>query len=412
MMNEFLYDGRMTTNHKQYQQQTNVLRNSRNLNGSRSTKNIKTASFLNPKKTVSINLYSNNTKENDDRFSESDSEVRNMNRELVQIDQNSSRFSTMKKPIKFAEIKSSNMNSTLKEHKNKYGMRKRTLENSSPLINLSKQLEKTEKDLVTVSRKQSQQIGSIHEKIRTLKTQLNQHKIDCSSDIHQIVEKNNMKSKTPNAQSRSKAKNMTKYLQSKSRNQQSILKEAKTQEKVSGRNSYKPFTSLMIKSFSRASLNQPKEPETNNSRSKVPSYLEKAYKRAMQSLESNSSKGKRRSIESNESDRFKADHRNLKSSQSSNLLSMSEEDSNDMNPLANRSELMYIQEEQEYTTSEGIGVIMESSCRCETDEDKFDSNRQHNTKKQKVKTYCYRRPDEHQSDYDNEVLLSSPQNRV
>lgn len=403
----------MTTNHKQYQQQTNALKNSRSLNGSRSTKNIKTASFLNPKKTVSINLYSN-CKENDERFSESDSEVKHMNRELIQIDQNSSRFSTLKKPIRFAEVKkSSNMNSTLKEHTNKYGMRKRTLESSSPLINLSKQLEKTEKDLVLVSRKQSQQIGSIHEKIRTLKTQLNQHKIDCSSDINQISEKNNMiKSKTPNAQSRSKAKNMAKYLQSNSRNHQSALKEAKTQEKVSGRNSYKPFKSLMVKSFSRASLNQPKESEAVNSRSKVPSYLEKAYKRAMQSLESNSSKGKRRSIGSNESDKIKADYRNLKSSQSSNILSMSEEEINEMNPLANRSRLMYIQEEQEYTTNEGIGVIMESSCRCETDEDKYDSNKQYDTNKQFVKTYCYQKLDEHHSDLDNEVLLSSPQNRV
>ena len=202
---------------------------------------------------------------------------------------------------------------------------------------------------------------------------------------------------------------MAKYLQSKSRNQKSSLKEAKTQEKASGRANYKPFTSLMIKSFSRASLNQAKEAkdaENANPKSKVPTYLEKAYKRAMQSLESNSSKGKRNSMISSESDRFQPSHRNLKSSQSSNIISMSDEEYNDMNPLANRSRLMYIQEEQEYTTNEGIEVIMESSCRCETDEDKFDSN------KQFVKTYCYGKLDENHSDLDNEVLLCSPQSRM
>jgi hypothetical protein len=200
---------------------------------------------------------------------------------------------------------------------------------------------------------------------------------------------------------------MTKFLQSKTRNQKSALKEAKTQEKVSGRNSYKPFSSLMIKSFSKVSMEKSKDSEKKNSHSIVPSYLEKAYKRAMQSLESNSSKDKN-SIASIDSDVFKNNNRNIISSQSSNIISMSSEELNDMHMLANRSELMYIEEEQEqeYTTTDRENAGMEPSCQCETEEDKYDSDRQFS------KTYCYKGFDEHQSDPDNEVLLSSPQSRV
>jgi hypothetical protein len=201
---------------------------------------------------------------------------------------------------------------------------------------------------------------------------------------------------------------MSKFLQSNSRNQKSALKEAKTQERVSGRNSYKPFSSLMIKSFSKASMEKSKESEKKNSRSIVPSYLEKAYKRAMQSLESISSKDKKNSIASIDSDVFKKNNRNMISSQSSNIISMSSEELNDMHMLANRSELMYIEEEQdqEYTTTDRENAGKEPSCQCETEDGKYDSDRQF------AKTYCYKGFDEHQSDPDNEVLLSSPQSRV
>jgi hypothetical protein len=170
MMNDF-YEGRMTTNHKEYQK--NSLKHTRNLNGSRSTKSITSASFMNPKKTVSINLYAN-----DVNSGGSNSSSDNARKELTHIDQNISQFSTLRKSGQYTQMKkTSKVNSALKDHLSKLGNRKRTHEDLSPLVNLTRQLERTEKDLASVSKKQSQQIGSIHDKIRTLKTQLNQHRV-------------------------------------------------------------------------------------------------------------------------------------------------------------------------------------------------------------------------------------------
>lgn len=61
---------------------------------------------------------------------------------------------------------------------------------------------------------------------------------------------------------------------------------------------------------------------------------------------------------------------------------------------------MYIQEEQEYTTNEGADVLQESSCQCDTDEDR-------NRNSTFAKDYLRERHDE-ESEVDSEVLLSSP----
>lgn len=204
------------------------------------------------------------------------------NEEFERRHDNSSKFSTLKKPAKFAQAtKNSQLNATAKPDKmQSFGNRKRTMEDNSKLDVLSKQLRQTEKTLDSVSRKQSQQISTIHETIKVLKEELSQHK-----KPEPYYEVRNA-TKTPNNQSR--VKNMSKYLQSKSRNTMSSVKASKTQEKLPNKKNYKPFTSMMLKSFSRASITNSTSKRATVS--KVPKYIEQAYKRAIQSLDSSPEK--------------------------------------------------------------------------------------------------------------------------
>lgn len=224
----------------------------------------------------------------------------------------------------------------------------------------------------SVTRKQSKVINKFHDKIRFIESQLGQHKtVEYTDSAHE-------NSKTPNAQTRAKAKNMTKYLQNKSRNTSIGITAAKTQEKTSNRKSYKPFSSIMLKSFSKGNLMKSASKNTKTQTKRAPTYIEKAYRRALESLDSSSSGRNRNScLESDQSD--KTTQRNGKVSDSSNIINMSEEQ-DDYEVLytnnRNASQLMYIQEEQEYTTNEGADVLLESSCHCDTEEDKkYDSNR-------------------------------------
>jgi len=346
----------------------NMIKEYKRLNGSQSTKNFDNVSFINPKKTVSINLYAND--EEDQRKSiECSSSYNDIIAEVFRNRQNSSKFTTMKNQNTFENSKRS-LNSTMQKEIKNFGTRKRTMENTNNLANLSKQLKRTEKTLETVSKKQSKQMSSIHDKIQVLKSQLNTHK---KTDSYTHL---NRTPKTPNAQTRFKSKNMSKYLQNKSRNSQTDLKVSKTQERASSKRAYKPY-STMMKSLSKVVLNHSSSNNRRTQHQRIPKYIEKAYNEAIRSIDSESSRRNYDSqVISDQSD--KTTQKNAKKElDSSNIISMSEEhedyDRSSPNPMdtlfQSREHLMHIQEEQEYTTNEKPTYPANSSCDCDTDED-------------------------------------------
>jgi hypothetical protein len=309
--------------------------------------------------------------------------------------------------MKFAQAqKHSYLDAVVGKNQKNFGNRKRTLETNSNLESLSRQLSKTEKTLTSVSRKQSEQMNMIQDRIKVLKTQLEHHKKN-ESMIEEIQEPK--ESKTPNGQSRLKNRNMSKYLQSKSRNSQAGVKASKTQEKNQTQRKHKPFSSQMLKPFSRNVMNSSVASNRKTQPKKMPKYIEKAYKEAIASIGSSSSgRDKYSCTESDHDD--KTTQRNGKNSNSSHILTMSEghEDMEMMYAyhyeFPNRDQLMYIQEEQEYTTNEAAEVVRGSSCKCDTEEEKQDSHQMF------VNNYCKgaQLNEEDESQIDSEVLLSSP----
>lgn len=256
---------------------TNMMKEFNRLNGSRSTKNLESASFMCPKKTVSINLYSN---ENDNPRESIDSNVsyNEIIAEVIRNQQNSSKFSTLKKPTHFSKKRTS-QNTTLTKEIKSFGKRKRTVESNSNISALSKQLEQTEATLNAVSRKHSLKLNNISDKIQILKSKLESQKSQNYFSNSVVV------SKTPNGQAKFKTKNMAKYLQSKSRNFKDGPKASKTLEKVSNRNSYKPYAAL-LKSFGRNAVNN--MTTRRAVKKKIPNYIEKAYREAIDSIGSSS----------------------------------------------------------------------------------------------------------------------------
>jgi hypothetical protein len=326
------------------------------LNGSRSTKNLESASFMCPKKTVSINLYSN---ENNQRESiDSNASYCEIIAEVIRNQQNSSKFSTLKKPNHYSKKRAS-QNTTLTKEVKSFGKRKRTVESNSNLSVLSKQLEQTEATLNAVSRKHSLKLNNISDKIQVLKSRLESQKSQNYLSNSAVV------SKTPNGQAKFKTKNMTKYLQSKSRNANELPKASKTLEKVSNRKSYKPYAAL-LKSFGRSAVNNMTTRRTM--KKKIPNYIEKAYKEAIDSIGSSSPNRRDSCILSDQSD--KTTQKKLKKSESSHIISLSddadESEKTNSNPMDtqfySREQLMNIQEEQEYTTNEKSLNQMDSSC--------------------------------------------------
>ena len=109
-------------------------------------------------------------------------------------------------------------------------------------------MEQTEATLNAVSRKHSLKLNNISDKIQVLKSKLESQKGQNYSSNSVVT------SKTPNSQARFKNKNMSKYLQSKSRNSKDFPKASKTLEKISNRKSYRPYAAL-LKSFGRNAAN-------------------------------------------------------------------------------------------------------------------------------------------------------------
>lgn len=384
-----------------------MMKDLRKLTGSKSTKNLSTTSFMRPKRTVSINLFPNENEESRKSVDSSTSFTR-MQTNTSKNQQDSSKFSTLKKSMRFAQAqKQSYLEAVVSKNQKNFGNRKRTLETNSNLESLSRQLSKTEKTLTSVSRKQSEQMSMIQDRIKVLKSQLEYHKKNESmiEEIHEPKE-----AKTPNGQGRVKTRNMSKYLQSKSRNNQPSVKASKTQEKNQTQRKHKPFSSLMLKSFSKNVMNSSAASNRKTLPKKMPKYIEKAYKEAIASIGSSSSgREKYSGTESDHDD--KTTQRNGKNSNSSHIFTMSEgqEDIEMMYAnhydFPNRDQLMYIQEEQEYTTNEAAEVVVGSTCKCDAEEDKQDCHQIF------VNNYCKSNQlqEEDESQIDSEVLLSSPQ---
>jgi len=75
---------------------------------------------------------------------------------------NSSKFSTLKKPIKYSQSRTpSNINYSISNNQKKFGNRKRTLETSPSLACLSRKLTETKHELNSVKRKQSENISTL-----------------------------------------------------------------------------------------------------------------------------------------------------------------------------------------------------------------------------------------------------------
>ena len=372
----------------------------RNTSGCQSTKNLNWTAFTKPKRTVSINLFMNES-EGDHKSTGSKNSNFGSAKESVKYKNSSNKLSTMRKQAKLG-ITSRNtyINETLKQAYSKFGNRKNTLEENSHLANLSKQLEKTEQALNNVSRKQSQQMTNIQDKIRIIKEQLDSHK------KHEIQNSIINNSSTPTPDSRIKKKNMSKYIQSKTRNNMYGIQESKTAEKVYSKKDQRPMTSTMLNIMTNTMQQIPSDRKTMDSN--MTRYIKMSWNRNNTNNFGSMSSGKNYMsyVDTDQSDKTTQKHYDY--STSSHVITLSEchDDQDHLYSnrprIIDRNDLMHIQEEQEYTTNEREDVMMGSSWKCETDEDPKSSN------KDFIKNYCYSNNHaqlEEESDVESEVLL-------
>ena len=379
-----------------------MLRMMRNGSGCQSTKNLNSTAFAKPKRTVSINLFMNES-EGDHKSSESRNSNFESGKDSIKYN-NPNKLSTVRKQAKLG-ITSRNtyINETLKQAYSKFGNRKNTMEENASLANLSKQLEKTEQALNNVSRKQSQQMINIQDKIRIIKEQLDSHK---KQEVQHIVSNTVA---TPTTDSRFKKKNMSKYIQSKTRNNMWEIPESKTAEKVYSKKDQRPMSSIMMNTV-KTHISRPIPSDRNTMDSNMVKYVKMSWKNATQNFGSLSSgKNHMSYADTDQSDRTTQKQHDY--SNSSHVMTLSEcHDEHDniygnKPRINNRDHLMHIQEEQEYTTNERDEVMMASSWKWETDEDQTSSN------KDFIKNYCYTNKHiklDEESEIDSEVLLSSP----
>lgn len=344
----------------------------RNANGSKSTRNLKQADFR-PKRTVSINLYgNNNTYQSPESLMMKQQMIDHSDHSKTM---NSSKFSTIKKRNTFGTShRNSFVQNSIRKNYQNFGNRKQTLEDSPSLANLSKQLEKTEQSLVTMSRKQSQQMIDIHGKIQMLKDQLLQHK-GKETKSPSVVST----AKTPNSRGQVKKQNMSKYITSKTRNADSVLKASKTAERVVNRTSHKPFSTLMMNTFYDDQKSKQNTVERKSVKKQLPKYIKKSFTNAMTNLNTSNGGNSQNEILFDSDPSDKTTQRNCQNSSSSQIFNMSNYDEVSHNYATKQfqgcGELMNIQEEQEYTTNEAENIIMDSSCRCDTDEEISQSNK-------------------------------------
>ena len=313
----------------------------KNASGSQSTRNMIVPSSTGIKRTVSINLYENN------RDTKNSSPESIMNKKQIGMTSynrhaNSSKFSTLKKRAKFTRSNNrSNIENSLSKNYQRFGNRKNTLEDSPSLANLSKQLQKTEKTLTSISRKQSQQMSNIHGKLQMLEHQLVFHK---------------------------NKQNMSKFIKNNSKSRNSIsssnIKQSKTTERIYHKTTHKPFSTIMLSSIVAGKNNKQSTTDKKQYKKQIPKYIQKSFSRAMNSLNKdyNHTYNVNSCSDSEPSD--KTTMKNVNDVSTDQMLSLSDDKDSkgyDTKGCMRAGELMNIQEEQEYTTNEAADVLMESS---------------------------------------------------
>lgn len=108
----------------------------------------------------------------------------------------------------------------------------------------------------------------IHGKLQMLKDQLVLHK-----NGNQNTSQNQSLIKTPNNRSQIKKQNMSKFINSKSRNSTCSNKQSKTAERIQNRTIHKPFTTLMLKNM--VSQKKQSTADRKSYKKQIPKYIQK-----------------------------------------------------------------------------------------------------------------------------------------